>query len=54
MYMVYDQVLIVRSSNSIEFYRKCLGEDELDHDTVDLGMWEQYHVIDEMRGQISF
>lgn len=44
MYLIYDEALITRSSNFILFFR-------INHDT---GLWEEYHRINKMRGQIYF
>jgi hypothetical protein len=47
MFFVYDQALIVRSSNSIIFFKQT--------DCSKKGfVWEQYYKIDKMRGQIYF
>jgi len=40
MYLLYEEVLIVRSSGSILFFK--IGEES--------GLWEIYHRIDNMRG----
>lgn len=42
MFLVFDHALVVRSSNSILFFKKIDGK------------WVQYHKIDDMRGQIYF
>lgn len=44
MYLVYGQALIVRSSNSIMFFKI--------HEETKL--WYNYFTFDEMRGQIFF
>lgn len=42
MYLIFDHALIVRSSNSILFFKKIEGN------------WSQYHKIDNMRGTLFF
>jgi len=44
MYLVYDQALVVRSSNSILFFK-------IDSET---GLWTNYFTFDDLRGQIFF
>ena len=44
MFIVFDKALIVRSSNSMLFFKK--DEEE--------GKWKQYHKIDNTRGNIFF
>lgn len=44
MYLVYDQALVVRSSNSILFFK-------IDEET---GLWTNYFTFDDLRGQIFF
>ena len=47
MFLVYEQALIVRSSNSIIFFKQT----ECSKNGC---VWEQYYKIDKMRGQIYF
>ena len=57
MYLIYEQVLIVRSANSIGMYKKCSEDSESDdeHENEDgAGHWENYFNFDNLRGQISF
>jgi len=43
MYLLYDQVLVVRSANSILFFKK-----------NEQGLYSQYYEFPELRGQIYF
>ena len=42
MYLVYDQVLVVRSANSILFFKKIKDK------------WRQYYEFPDLRGQIYY
>lgn len=44
MYLIFDEAVVTRSSNFILFFR-------INKDT---GLWEEYHRINKMRGQIYF
>jgi hypothetical protein len=44
MYLIYEKALMVRSSNSILFFK-------INEET---GLWEQYDVLNKMRGQIYY
>jgi len=44
MYLLYDEALITQSSSSILFFRV----------NKETKLWEQYHKIEKMRGQIFF
>lgn len=45
MYLIFDEALMIRSSDSIVFF-KLMGEEELN--------WTEYHRLPKMRGQIYF
>jgi len=46
MFIVFDKALIVRSSNSMIFFKKDIVDEEV--------KWIQYHKLDNMRGNIFF
>ena len=52
MFLIFNEALLVRASNAMLFFKKKACDDESDDD--DLGHWEEYHRIDNMRGTIYF
>lgn len=51
MYLLFDEALVVRSSSSILFFKINHGDDSGEPGT---GLWEQYHELPDMRGNIYF
>ena len=51
MFLLFNEALICRSSNSIIFIKK---EKHLNNKGKDCGKWHQYYKIDNMRGTIYF
>jgi hypothetical protein len=45
MYLIFDKALMIRSSDSIVFFKD---------DEENEGQWKEYHRLDKMRGQIYF
>lgn len=55
MYMLYDKILVVRSANSVLLFKRCHDEDHYDNmGEKMIEKWEEYHMFDDLRGQISF
>ena len=45
MYLIFESALMIRSSDSIVFFKK---------DEENVGQWKEYHQLPKMRGQIYF
>ena len=54
MYLIFNEALLVRSSNTMLFFKKksICNDDEVCNKS--LGHWTEYHKIDKMRGTIYF